>query len=450
MEGYKGEVLVSYLGNNYEQNNNKIPYDDTPINRSNNKRRRRLTQSLRTSKFTAVFMVIMIVLNIVLAYSCIYFMRNSKAKIINQYTIELGGSNGTGAGSEVSNAYKTEAYLSSVSVAAGGTCRDESTFYSSTVYRGSGVIYKIDESKNTIYFITCYHVINGFEDKVWVLPSTGLEPIEVSVVAYSAHYDIAVLKYVSHDIEGTLSGCKPIKIYDSSYISRGEDVIAIGNSLSSGISITEGDVSDINVLVKISGNNFYTRTIQTSAEINPGNSGGGLFNAKGEFIGLVNAKKHSVNSGSETVTVVGTAYAIPSNLVVGIADSLISGNTKPVQINLGATFAHDSEGGKRIEYVSYNGEYKPIDVYTVYVKAVGSGSLAYNKLKVGDVIKSIEFYVSDKGETKLIKLDMFNQYIFDDNAFSIVRGSIITFHIESGNGERTVQIMANDTLTVTD
>lgn len=435
---------------NYEQNNNKIPYDDTPINRSNSKRRKKISQSLRTSKLSAIFMVIMIVFNIILAYNCFYFIKNSKSKIINQYTLEIGGSGGTGSGSEIATAYKTEAYLSSVSVAAGGSCRDESTFYTSTVYRGSGVIYKVDETSNTIYFITCYHVINGFEDKVWVLPATVLKPIRVSVVGYSAHYDIAVLKYVSDDLEGTLSGCKPIKLYDSSYISRGEDVIAIGNSLSSGLSITEGDVSDINVLVKISGNNFYTRTIQTSAEINPGNSGGGLFNEKGEFIGLVNAKKHSVNSGSETVTVVGTAYAIPSNLVVGIADSLINGNNKPVQINLGAVFAHDDDMGKRIEYVSYNGVYKPVEVYNVYVKNVYSGSLAYNKLRTGDVVKSIDFYVSDGSETKLVQLGMYNKYIFDDNAFSIVKGSVITFHVENGDGERLVQIIANDTLTVTD
>ena len=79
-----------------------------------------------------------------------------------------------------------------------------------------------------------------------------------------------------------------------------------------------------------------------------------MFNARGEFIGLVNAKKHSVSSGSETVTVVGTAYAIPSNLVVGLADSLINTRNKAIQVNLGAIFAHDVNDGMRIEYVSYS------------------------------------------------------------------------------------------------
>lgn len=434
---------MNYFDSNQQNNNNKIPYDDTPINRSNSKRRKKFSQSIRTSKATSVFMVLLIVLNVVLSYCCIHFMRNSRSKIINNYTLELGTSGGTGAGSEIETVYKTEAYLSSVSVAAGGTCKDEKTFYNSTVYRGSGVIFKVDEDKKTIYFITCYHVINGFEDKVWVLLSTSLKPIGVSVVGYSAHHDIAVLKYVSSDLDDTLSGCKPIKTFDSSYVSIGEDVFAIGNSLSSGLSITEGDVSDNNVMIRISGNSFDTRTIQTSAEINPGNSGGGLFNAEGEFIGLVNAKKHSVNSGSETVTVVGTAYAIPSNLVVGIADSLIKTRNKPIQVNLGATFAHDVNDGMRIEYISHDGVYKPIEVYTVYVKSVAAGSVAHGKLKANDVISAIEFNIVENGVTKQVKVNMFNQHLFDYYAFSMIENSVITFYIKDGSTERQVQVVAS-------
>ena len=442
MDDYKGGKRVNYFDNN-EQNKSKIPYDDTPINRSNSKRRKKFSQSIRTSKWTSVFMVVLIVLNVVLSYCCIHFMKNSRSKVINNYTLELGSSGSTGTGSEIETAYKTEAYLSSVSVAAGGTCTNEKTFYTSTVYRGSGVIYKIDESSKTIYFITCYHVINGFEDKVWVLLATSLKPIEVSVVAYSAHHDIAVLKYVSSDLVDTLSGCKAIKAFDSSYVSNGEDVFAIGNSLSSGLSITEGDVSDTNVMIRISGNSFDTRTIQTSAEINPGNSGGGLFNAKGEFIGLVNAKKHSVNSGSETVTVVGTAYAIPSNLVIGIADSLIKTKNKAIQVNLGSVFAHDINDGMRIEYVSYGGVYRPIETYTVYVRSVTSGSVAHGKLKANDVINAVEFSVVENGVTKLIKVNMFNQHIFDYYAFSIIEDSVITFFVKDGTGERQVQVVAS-------
>ena len=440
---------------NYEQNN-KIPYDDIPINRSNSKRRRKMTKSLRTNKIMAIFMAVLVVLNVILCYNCVYFIKHSRSKVINQYTIEIS-SDGASSSSEIASIYKTEAYLTSICVAAGGTCKDETTFYNSTAQRGSGVIYKIEEEKNTAYFITCYHVVGGNEDKVWIMPATATSPIAVSVVAYSAHYDIAVLKLESDDLEGDLAGCKPIKTYDSTYVSMGENVIAIGNSLANGLSITEGDVSNVNVLVRISGNNFYTRTIQTSAEINPGNSGGGLFNAKGEFIGLVNAKKHSTSSGSETVTVVGTAYAIPSNLVIGIADSLIKTKNKPIQINLGAEFAYDSSINKVIEYVSYNDIYKPIENYVVYIKSIVAGSVADDNLdlndgvlNVNDVIKSIEFYVLENGQTVAKHVDMYNIYVFEDYSFSIIKGSVVTFHIENGDTEKIVKIVASDTLTVTD
>ena len=438
---------MSYFSN-YE-NNSKIPYDDIPISRNEKSSRGGIIGGFenrnhsRKRSSPSVFLTIMVILNLVLSVTCLYFIKTTKKRTVNQYVIEMSSN------SEVSSAAKASAYLNSVCVAAGGICNSESSFYNSTNSRGSGVVYKVID--NTIYFVTCYHVVSGYESKIWVLLPTQLIPIQVSLVAYSAHYDIAVLKYQTADVEYTLAGCSPISVYDSVYVSMGEKVFAVGNSLSNGLSITDGVLSHINVLIKVGSNSFSTRAIQTSTEINPGNSGGGLFNASGKFVGLVSAKRHTATSGSETVTVAGTSYAIPSSLVCGIADKIIMNNGKPTYINLGASFTHDASLGKGIEYVEYGGQNRQIEKYTVVVESVSYGSISSGKLSSGDEIVSMDFYTYDSG-SEMVHVDMYNKFIFDDYSFSIREGSKIKFGIGNGSGTitRYVEITATSISTVSD
>lgn len=413
----------------------KIPYDEIPISRNERTARGSsgFGKNLRMGKFSTMIISFMIVLNLVLSVVCIYFVKNTKNRTIYNNIIEVG------AGSEVSSAIKISAFESSIAVAAGDSCNSEYEFYNSMKSRGAGVIYKVERNstnpesssynKGTIYFATCYHVVSGFVnssgDKVWVMLPTALQPLPVKVLGYSAHYDIAVLKCDTNDIEKTLAGSKPITVFDSVYTSLGEKIFAIGNPLSSGLSITEGLVSQINVEIKVGTNSYYTRTIQISAEINPGNSGGGLFNAKGEFLGLIQAKRHSSTSEDQTFTVVGMSYAIPSSTVCGVVDSLIAGNKKPKKTVLGITFGHDVSLGRGIISYEYNGEWRQIEQYGVIVESDDN-----EILNEGTLVESIEFYL--EGEDEPRRVPMFNKYIFDDYSFRIKEYSELKIYLYDG------------------
>ena len=419
----------------------KIPYDDIPISRNERASRGsgRYGRGFRMGKFSTLIISFMIVLNLILSIVCIYFIKNTKNRTVYNNIIEVG------AGSEVSSAVKVSAYESSIAVAAGSKCNSEYDFYNTMESRGAGVIYQVKRystdpeaaayNKGIIYFVTCYHVVSGYasssKTSVWVMLPTSLQPLPVKVLAYSAHYDVAVLKCETNDIEATLAGSKPVRVFDSVYTSLGERIFAIGNPLSSGLSITEGLVSQVNTEIKIGTNSYYTRALQISAEINPGNSGGGLFNARGEFLGLVQAKRHSSTSDDQTFTVVGMSYAIPSSIVCGVADKLIEGNSKPKRVTLGVTFKHDVSLGKGFPIYEYNGENRQIEQYGVVVESVQSGSVAYGKLAVGDRIESIEFYL--EGSDEPMRVTMFNRFVFDDYSFRIKENSVIKVYLYDGN-----------------
>lgn len=436
---------MNYLDDYENSSRRKIPYDDTPISRngssSSSRKKSSLKGSSATSKILICLVSVLFVVNIVLCSVSVYFLKHSKTKEVNVFY------NNINADTESSALATSTAWWSSVCVAAGGSvsANNPDSFFTSARSRGSGVIYRIADDNKTIYFITCYHVISGYEDKVWVLLPSQLKPIAVSVVSYSSHYDIAVLKYKSSTTaDDVLEGCTPIQIYDSSYLSLGDDSFAVGNPLSNGFSVTKGVVSRINTLITVDNNNFLSREIQTDAAINPGNSGGGLFNAEGKFIGLINAKLNSSKSGTTTITVAGTAYAIPSTLVCSIAESIIKNNGKATYVNLGVEFEDDVDLGVTLLEVDYQGKIKKILRNYVTVDSVISGSIAHRKLNVGDIIESIEISVIECGKVVKKTIDMFNIYTFEDYSFAIVSGSEIKFNVKrNGITSQTVTVYAS-------
>ena len=396
---------MSYF-DDYGDRRSKIPYDEVPITR--NERVQRGGSSghggMRVGRFSSVAVSFMIVVNLILSVVCLYLINNKKTRVINNYSIEVGSS------SEVSAVVKNTALTSSVCVSVGTS-------------NGSGVIYKVvtdptNTNKGTIYFVTCYHVVSLNLYNVKVRLSTNSQKLPVQVIGYSENKDLAVLKYETNDLEWTLGGAAPVSLFNSVYASFGERVFAIGNSLSSGLSITDGLISYINAVVEIEG--VESRCLQISAEINPGNSGGGLFNAKGELIGIVNAKKHNISSNGEVFTVVGTSYAIPSSIVKGVAEQIISGNDDVKKVSLGVEFINSGE--RTIEYIEYSGEQRPIDIYAVGV------ARSYGKFREGDIIESFEFVEIGSSESKRVRV--FNQYTFDDYALLIRPGSVIKFYLQ--------------------
>ena len=175
---------------------------------------------------------------------------------------------------------------------------------------GSGII--IGKTDTELLMVTNNHVVSGAQDL-----SVGFvdeSVAEAAVKGTDADHDIAVIAVKLSDLsEDTLSAIKVIEIGSSSNLEVGEQVVAIGNALGYGQSVTTGIVSALNREVTI--DNTANTLIQTDAAINPGNSGGALLNMKGEVIGINEAKLSSNY-------VEGMGYAIPISDVEGIIGDL--------------------------------------------------------------------------------------------------------------------------------
>ncbi len=183
---------------------------------------------------------------------------------------------------------------------------------------GSGVIigsYKIDGKPGGYYVVTNAHVVeveNGvIANKITITTSDNTEYSVTRVRGSDSDGDIAVLMINTTD---TLTG---VNFGNSDNLVLGQEVIAIGNPLGEfGGSCTNGIISALDREVEIEGQKFSL--LQTNAAINQGNSGGGLFNMKGQLIGIINAK--SMGDGIE-----GIGFAIPSNDAKEIVEYLITG-----------------------------------------------------------------------------------------------------------------------------
>ena len=173
---------------------------------------------------------------------------------------------------------------------------------------GSGVIIKEDG-----YIATNYHVIQG-ANKVEVTLHNG-KSYTASIVGSDPANDIAVIKI---DAKGLTTAT----VGDSSTVEVGDLAVAIGNPLGQlGGTATTGIISALDRTLDVEGTSLTL--MQTDAAINGGNSGGGLFNSKGELIGIVESKASAVG-------VEGLAFALPINNVAPIINDFIEngGNVK--------------------------------------------------------------------------------------------------------------------------
>jgi serine protease Do len=156
------------------------------------------------------------------------------------------------------------------------------------------------------YILTNYHVIDG-ANKVEVTLRNG-ETYSAKIIGSDQDNDIAVIKIDAKDLT-------PATIGDSSQVEVGDLAVAIGNPLGQlGGTATAGIVSALDRTLTIEGTTLTL--LQTDAAINGGNSGGGLFNSKGELIGVVESKASAVG-------VEGLAFALPINSVSEIINDMI-------------------------------------------------------------------------------------------------------------------------------
>ena len=226
---------------------------------------------------------------------------------------------------------------------------------------GSGVIISEDG-----YIITNAHVISG-ASQIKVRTSDKTE-YEAELIGSDSKSDIAVLK-----IEAT--GLTPAVVGNSDNLVVGEFTLAVGNPMGTlGGTVTNGIISALNRDITVQGQTM--NLLQTNAAVSPGNSGGGLFNEKGELIGIVNAK--SAEEGAE-----GLGFAIPVNTAMEVAQSLIDNGYVTGRPALGIQVLAVSDWQMMVQYgVSQPG---------VYIVEVTEGSCADKAgLKAGDLFVSID------------------------------------------------------------
>ena len=191
---------------------------------------------------------------------------------------------------------------------------------------GSGII--IGKNDTELLVATNYHVVEGADTlSVGFCDSTACE---AKVKGYDSEKDLAVVAVSLDDIDSdTLDAISIATIGNSDNLKVGEQVIAIGNALGYGQSVTTGIVSAKNRQLNSddtvgdydSDSNKTTNLIQTDAAINPGNSGGALLNMNGEVVGINSAKLASTE-------VEGIGYAIAISDVTDILENLMNEETR--------------------------------------------------------------------------------------------------------------------------
>ena len=229
---------------------------------------------------------------------------------------------------------------------------------------GSGVIISDDG-----YILTNNHVIcddsgTNVAENITVRLTNG-EEYTATPIGNDVDSDIAVLKIDAQNLTFAVAG-------NSDNLAVGEEVVVVGNPLGElGGTVTNGIVSATEREMEVNG--VTMSLIQTNAAVNPGNSGGGMFNMKGELIGIVNAK--SSGTGIE-----GLGFAIPINEALHINEQLLEYGYVRGKTMIGVTFQDISNSNTFMYY--YN--IKP----GVYVYGLSEG---YNDdvLKEGDRVIAV-------------------------------------------------------------
>lgn len=183
---------------------------------------------------------------------------------------------------------------------------------------GSGVI--IGKNDTELLIATNNHVVSGAESLTVCFNDDKDAVFDAKIKGTDADNDLAVIAIKLSDIsEDVLNSISIATLGDSTQMQVGDQVVAIGNALGFGQSVTSGVISALDREVTI--DNTTATLMQTDAAINPGNSGGALFNMKGEVIGINSAKYASDQ-------VEGMGFAIPMAKAQSIIENLMNQETR--------------------------------------------------------------------------------------------------------------------------
>ena len=238
---------------------------------------------------------------------------------------------------------------------------------------GSGII--IGKTDEELLIVTNNHVVEG-ADNLRVL-FIDEETCDAEIKGTDANNDLAVIAVSLGSIKDTtLNEIKVATLGNSDELRIGEDVIAIGNALGYGQSVTTGIVSAKNR--EINDETITGTFIQTDAAINPGNSGGALVDINGNVIGINSSK-----IGGSTVE--GMGFAIPISRAIPIIENLMSRETlskvsEEEQGTIGISGATVTSSVSK----AYN---MPVGVYVAQI--IEGGGAASSELHEGDIITAL-------------------------------------------------------------
>lgn len=303
-----------------------------------------------------------------------------------------------------------------------------------TTGSGSGII--VGENEEELLIATNKHVVTGAttisvcfmgsdvvsaeEETTKLASGNGDLDLENAVTGKvkgeASEEDLAVVSVKKSDIpDETKSQIKIAKLGDSDKLVVGEQVVAIGNALGVGQSVTSGWISALNRSITTSDGSTSESLIQTDAAINPGNSGGALLDMNGEVIGI-NAAKYASSS------VEGMGYAIPIGTAKPILEDLMNRETRELvdedkAAYLGVTVLnltsemmqiYDLPEGTFVDSVEEDGAAQKAGIKKGDVISALDGQKITGKEQLVDLLKyyeagetvEVEIYRSDDGEYK--------------------------------------------------
>ena len=292
---------------------------------------------------------------------------------------------------------------------------------------GSGVVIDINKEAGSAYIVTNYHVVyddecnteNHIANRIYLYAYGGLnlfdsktgydttgDYMEATYVGGAMDYDIALLKVVGSEVLKD-SVLQAAKVGSSDDVRIGEKSYVIGNPEGAGIAVTSGAISVASEYITMTStdNKRYVdyRVIRTDAAVNGGNSGGALYNAKGELIGIVNAK--SVGEDMDNM-----GYALPITQVKEICKNLWDNGGVVKRAMLGVIVATEDSDVSFDE----NGDLVTTETFVIS-SAATAGAAAYGKLKVGDIFRYIQI---NGGE----KVYFTRQYQLHDQLLTVRKG----------------------------
>lgn len=316
-------------------------------------------------------------------------------------------------------------------------------------YAGSGVILDVDKEKGDMTVVTNAHVVyevtaagdHYCDDVALYLYGNelfGSKKIEAKIAGVSKSYDIAVLKVSGSSVVKS-SGAIAAKWAEEEELYLGGSVYAIGNPRGEKLSATQGVISYDSEWITIDLENtsltmddYEYRVLRTDAAINGGNSGGGLFNTKGELVGIVNAK--TVQDEIDNM-----GYALPASTSKRIVKNILYNyNGTETHGIYRALLGITSQVVERDAYYDNNLNVVRV-VETMEISKVNFGSMAYGKLKEGDILKHIKVE-SSSGYVRE-DMDALRQYNVSDAMLSVRSGDKVTVTVEREG--KTIDVVIN-------